>query len=166
VVAHLTLRVVIDTNVVLRGFARSESAAGKIVDAAASRRLLLLLDKPVLDEYRAILLDEDLRRRFGTLSPKLVELILTKLRYLGDYVSSHSVRFEYPRDPRDAKFVELAIAGKATHLVSGDKDLLSLPHGRSDAAKRFRQRLPRLSVLNPEQFIQRFENIIRGDVHT
>jgi predicted nucleic acid-binding protein len=30
------------------------------------------------------------------------------------------------RDPRDDKFLELAAAGRATHVVSGDADLLEL----------------------------------------
>ena len=30
------------------------------------------------------------------------------------------------RDPKDDKFLELAVSGNATHLVTGDKDLLVL----------------------------------------
>jgi len=30
------------------------------------------------------------------------------------------------RDPKDNKFLELAISGKATHIITGDKDLLEL----------------------------------------
>jgi putative PIN family toxin of toxin-antitoxin system len=30
------------------------------------------------------------------------------------------------RDPKDNKFLELAVSGKATYLISGDKDLLAL----------------------------------------
>jgi predicted nucleic acid-binding protein len=30
------------------------------------------------------------------------------------------------RDPKDNKFLELALSGKATHIVSGDEDLLVL----------------------------------------
>ncbi len=30
------------------------------------------------------------------------------------------------RDPKDNKFLELALSGQATHLVSGEKDLLVL----------------------------------------
>ena len=37
------------------------------------------------------------------------------------------------RDAKDNKFLELAVSGKATHLVSGDKDLLVLHPFRSAA---------------------------------
>jgi len=30
------------------------------------------------------------------------------------------------RDPRDNKFLELAVSGRATHIVTGDSDLLAL----------------------------------------
>lgn len=30
------------------------------------------------------------------------------------------------RDPKDNKFLELAISGRATHIVTGDTDLLAL----------------------------------------
>lgn len=37
-----------------------------------------------------------------------------------------NIRLQVCRDPTDDKFLELAIAGRATHLVSGDSDLLTL----------------------------------------
>ena len=30
------------------------------------------------------------------------------------------------RDPRDDKFLELALSGRATHIITGDQDLLDL----------------------------------------
>lgn len=30
------------------------------------------------------------------------------------------------RDPKDDKFLELAVSGRATHIISGDTDLLTL----------------------------------------
>jgi len=30
------------------------------------------------------------------------------------------------RDPKDDKFLELAVSGRATHIISGDADLLAL----------------------------------------
>jgi predicted nucleic acid-binding protein len=64
------------------------------------------------------------------------------------------VKFDFERDPRDAKFTELAIAGAATHLITLDRDLLSLPTARTSAGQRFRQRLRRAVVQQPAQFIR------------
>ncbi|WP_280514231.1 putative toxin-antitoxin system toxin component, PIN family [Anabaena sp. PCC 7938] len=37
------------------------------------------------------------------------------------------------RDPKDDKFLEIAINGNATHIITGDKDLLELhPFGGVD----------------------------------
>jgi predicted nucleic acid-binding protein len=76
------------------------------------------------------------------------------LRYIGDEYRTIRVRFEFQRDPRDAIFIELAIAGEATHLITMDPDLLSLPTARTDAGKRFRQRLGGLTVQTPQTFIE------------
>jgi uncharacterized protein len=38
----------------------------------------------------------------------------------------HNKRLEICRDPKDDKFLELAICGSATHLITGDDDLLVL----------------------------------------
>ena len=45
------------------------------------------------------------------------------------------------RDPKDDKFLELALSGAATHLISGDDDLLA-PHP-------FR----RVAILSPHDFV-------------
>jgi putative PIN family toxin of toxin-antitoxin system len=36
------------------------------------------------------------------------------------------VRIAVCRDPKDDKFLELAVSGQATHIVTGDTDLLAL----------------------------------------
>jgi predicted nucleic acid-binding protein len=84
-----------------------------------------------------------------------VETTLLRLQYFGEVIRDITTRFAYARDPRDEKFIELAIAGRATHVVSFDKDLLSLPEDHSDAGKRFRQRLHGIVVIEPGEFIRR-----------
>lgn len=81
--------------------------------------------------------------------------MIQRLLFIGEYVRMPTVRFEYRRDPLDAKFIELAIELKATHIVSADKDILSLARGRGDAAKRFRSRLPGTEVLEAHDFLAR-----------
>jgi predicted nucleic acid-binding protein len=88
-------------------------------------------------------------------------MVLHRLRYVADEFHTERVKFEFPRDPKDAIFLELAIAGAATHIVTLDRDLLSLPGGRTDASKRFRQRLADVEILAPGDFLGRHERAMQ-----
>ena len=135
-----------------------------MVRRAAEQRLVIpLLSKPVLDEYRVVLLDEEISRRLPDITPDLVEITIHRLRFIGDYVRSPRKHFQYERDPQDAKFIELAIALDATHIVSADKDLLSLPISRTDAGERFRQRLPNVEVLEAADFMRKYASSLKAD---
>ena len=148
-----TLRLVLDTNVLLAGLVSKSSASQKVVDSLQARKAIPLLSPPVIAEYRAVLLHPTVTAKFANLTPRRVELAIHRLRYVGDEYRTVRVKFELARDPRDAMFVELAIAGEATHLVTMDADLLTLPTVRTDAGKRFRQRLSNLTVQSPQDFI-------------
>ena len=45
------------------------------------------------------------------------------------------------RDPRDNKFLELAVSGQASHIISGDMDLLTLHPFRG------------IPILSPQDFL-------------
>ena len=156
------IRLVVDTNVVVRGLVNSSSPSGRVLQAVDNRDVLLLLSKPVLAEYRAVLTDPILTQRFPELTADRVEVALRRFRYLGEYLRAVRARFELPRDPRDEMLIELALSGKATDLVSSDNDLLSLPAGHGDAAKRLRQRLPHLRILGPVDFLRTHASELRG----
>jgi putative PIN family toxin of toxin-antitoxin system len=148
-------RIVIDTNTLLRGMLSETSAAAKVRRAAEERVVIPLFSKPVLDEYRAVLSHPNLQDRFPDLTARRVAYLIKRLIFVGEYVRFPHAHFEYPRDITDQKFLELAIELEATHIISSDKDLLSLPKSRSDAGKRFRQRLPQALVVEAGDFIAR-----------
>jgi len=150
-------RVVLDTNILLRGLLNMRSASGRVVEACDSRAVVLLLSKPVVSEYRAVLTDPALVERHPELALEKVETALARLRYVGESLRSVNARFDYPRDPKDSKFIELAIAGGATHIVSGDNDLLCLASGHTDAAMRFRQRARHTRVVDAPTFLREME---------
>jgi putative PIN family toxin of toxin-antitoxin system len=149
------LRLILDTNTLLRGLAKPGSASGRLVTAVEERKVLLLTSTRVVDEYRLILMDPIILSRYPQLSVTAVEASIRNLVYLSEDFRLIRTRFEFPRDPKDEKFLALAIAGRATHLISFDKDLLSLPTSHSEAAKRLRQRLPSLRIEMPGEFLQR-----------
>lgn len=149
-------RVVLDTNILVRAFINIRSDSGRVLKACELRRVVPLLSGPVLNEYRSILRDPELVSRYPRLEQPEIALALERLLYVSDTYRRVRTRFLYPRDPKDAHLLELAIVGGATHLISTDDDLLDLPAGPDDAARRFRQRLPNLVVLKPDEFVRRF----------
>ena len=145
-------RIVVDTNVLVRAVVNADSASGRIIQCCDSRALIILLSKAAIAEYRSVLADPEVILRYPQLDEVRVALLLKRLRFVGDVIDTRKTHFDLPRDPTDQKWIELAIAGDATHIISADGDLLSLPSGRSDSSKRFRQRLTNTRIMSPLQF--------------
>ena len=152
----VSLRVVLDTNILVRALLNERSPSGRILRACELRLVVPLLSVPVLAEYRSILNDPELAAEFPQLEKRRVGAALERLRYVGDVYHPVRVRFELPRDPKDSKLIELAIAGRASHLISTDRDLLDLGTGRDDVAQRFRRRRPAIKLIKPDEFMKLF----------
>lgn len=58
------------------------------------------------------------------------------------------------RDPKDSKYVDLALAAGVEYLVTRDHDLLDLMNEQGAAGKDFRKRFPQLRILAPGDFVQ------------
>lgn len=114
-------RTVIDTGVAVSAVLLPRSVPRRAFDRAVARGRLLHSDATVAE------LDEVLRR------PKFDKYITEaeRLEFLAGVVRvaelvSVTETVRACRDPRDDKFLELAVSGGATHLVTGDADLLVL----------------------------------------
>ena len=114
-------RVVFDTNVLVSAasFPRSvpRRALGNVIRQGTiigSRETLSEIDqvflRPRFDRY----LNLAGRRLFLALLEQRTELVEV----------THSITA--CRDPKDDKFLELALSGHATHIITGDRDLLDL----------------------------------------
>lgn len=153
------IRIVLDTNVLLRALAKPSSPSGQLITACEKRRAVAFLSKPLIDEYRRVL--SHLRERDASITAFQIESLLRKLRYFGDYLRDVRSSFSFPRDPTDAKLIELAIDAEATHIVSYDRDLLSLPESRGEIGKRFRQRSKGATVITPQVLIHENPQLLR-----
>jgi putative PIN family toxin of toxin-antitoxin system len=115
------VRVVIDTGVAVSAVLLPRSVPRQAFDEAAARGRLLVSAATVAE------LDEVLRRpKFNTYVPeeKRLEFLAAMVRD-AEEVEVTEVVAEC-RDPQDNKFLELAASGRATHILSGDADLLVL----------------------------------------
>jgi putative PIN family toxin of toxin-antitoxin system len=114
-------RTVIDTGVAVSAVLLPRSVPRQAFDAAAARGKLLVSEATVAE------LDEVLRRpKFNKYVPEDMRLeFLAALVQQAEQVVVTEV-ITACRDAKDNKFLELAVCGRARHIVSGDADLLAL----------------------------------------
>lgn len=112
---------VLDTNVIVSATLIKEGRARQALDKAQATGIVLT-STLVLSELEEVLA----RPKFD----KYVTAVERKL-FLAGFVKTVKFveveeRIEVCRDPKDDKYLELAISGNATCIVSGDADLLVL----------------------------------------
>lgn len=130
-----TLRVVLDTNVLLSGIAYPGSIPGKIMAAWRHGSVEVLLSTFILDELRRVL--PRLSSRHG-LSPAEVDDLIDILSIQAELVDPVLLDESELRDTNDLPVLGSLLAAHADYLVTGDKDLLAL-------AERF-------PIITPAQF--------------
>jgi putative PIN family toxin of toxin-antitoxin system len=116
-------RVVLDTNVVLSALVFRNNAAGRLRRAWQEGVCQPLASAATVQELLRVLAYP----KFRLTAEEQEELLADYLPY------AKSVRMPDPlpevpdcRDPFDRPFLQLAVAGRASMLVSGDRDLLAL----------------------------------------
>ena len=115
------LRAVLDTNVLVSAVLLPYSVPRRVFDHVTLKARLLLSESVIAE------LSEVLSR------PKFDRYVSVgdRLEFLAKTIrDAESVEVNISltdcRDPKDNKFLELAVSGSATHLVTGDADLLVL----------------------------------------
>ncbi len=119
----MTLRAVVDTNVLVSGLGWSGPPA-TVVDAALSGGIQLVTSQPLLDELRRVLKYPRLStvlRATGLTADEMVALVAD-----ASVVVLPSRRVTRARDADDNRVLEAAVAGRAEVIISGDVDLRSL----------------------------------------
>lgn len=122
-----TLRVVLDTNVLLSGIAYPSSVPGKILAAWRHGSVEVLLSVYILDELRRVL--PRLAQRHG-LNPAEIDDLVDALSIQAEVVEPSAETEPDLRDVADQPVLGTLLAAlktsSADYLVTGDKDLLAL----------------------------------------
>lgn len=92
-------------------------------------------------------------QRFTQFSSIIVERFIAELLTRAELHRDPPPRFVYPRDPDDARYVDLAIATGARLIVSNDRDLLDLMDVLQAEGAALRAMLPPLLVVTPAEFL-------------
>jgi putative PIN family toxin of toxin-antitoxin system len=139
-------RVVLDTNVLISRLLIPRSVAGRAVSRllqhaqplVSEATLAELAQTLARDKFNAYVSLED-RQEFFRLFARLAEWVpvTTTVRVC--------------RDPTDDKFLELAVDGQATLLVTGDKDLRALSPFRT------------VTIIGPADVLAKSDAALRGE---
>lgn len=132
----LKLRFVFDTNTIVSALLFDERNPRKALQLALSCGELLLSTE-VTDELAEVLRRDKFDRY---LKKKTREEFLRTLIQTATFIKVTD-KIQSCRDPKDDKFLELAVSGNASQVISGDKDLLVLNPFRH------------ISIVTPTQFL-------------
>jgi putative PIN family toxin of toxin-antitoxin system len=117
-----SLRVVLDTNVLVSGLAYPGSIPGCIVSAWRQGGLDVVLSRYILDEMVRVLP----RLPRNHLSPSEIRELADSFMFLADMVEPDDEQEVSLRDPADQQVLATLRTSHANYLITGDKDLLAL----------------------------------------
>lgn len=131
------MRCVLDTNVLISALLLPDSKPRHALDRALQEGKVLV-SFAVLDELQEVLSRKRFRRYVGE---EDVRFFLAALVRETQWVEV-DIQIQACRDPKDDKFLELAVSGQGTHIVTGDADLLALNPFRG------------IKILPPHRFLE------------
>jgi uncharacterized protein len=135
------MRIVLDTNVFISGIFFT-GPPSQILKAWRDGKVQLLVSPSILDEYQGIGVELALQFRDVDLRP-----FWDLLTIQAEIVLAPTLPQIIHDDPSDDKFLEAAIAGNASYIISGDKHLLKLSEFQG------------IQILKPKDFVQRYLKI-------
>lgn len=108
------MKIVLDTNVLVAGLLSPFGPCAEIVRMVSSGELTLYFDARILSEYSEVLRRSKFRFRIDKVS-----VLLDYIEHRGHIVASSPLSISLP-DPGDQPFLEIAVAGQAACLITGN----------------------------------------------
>jgi putative PIN family toxin of toxin-antitoxin system len=129
------MKIVLDTNVLVPGLLTPFGSSGEIIRMVLAGILIVQYDSRILLEYQEVLY----RPKFQ-FDKEYIDTLLAYVRQNGQIIPTSPLTQCLP-DPDDEPFLEIAIAGRAACLITGNK---------SHFPRQFRQAM---KILSPSEFI-------------
>lgn len=148
------LRVVFDCMIFLQAVMSRKSIAFKLFEYLEKNAFTIFVSNETLDEINDVLNRPHIRTKNPQITDEYVEAFLNRVLDKAVLIKSVPHGFSYSRDPKDEKYLNLAIEAKAEYIVSRDNDLLDLMSGYAIECREFRQRFKRLKVVEPTKFLK------------
>ena len=110
------MRLVLDTNMLVSALLKAGSVPDRALGAIWTTRALVLYDARIVDEYRRVLG----RPKFRAIAPPRIDDLFARLLAHGRELADVPVWEGAMSDADDRIFVEVALAGRADAIVTGN----------------------------------------------
>jgi putative PIN family toxin of toxin-antitoxin system len=145
---------VFDCMVFVQALANDKGPAFACWQSVKQGQVVLFVSPEVLAELRDVLGRPRIQRRLPAITTERATAYLQDLEAHSVLLTDVPQAVALPRDPKDERYVNLAVAANARFLVSRDRDLLDLMKADTPEAQAFRQRFPNLLVVDPVAFLK------------
>jgi putative PIN family toxin of toxin-antitoxin system len=132
------MRVVLDTNVIVSALLNPNGTPASVLAAILAGDSILLHDSRLLTEYREVL-----SRPHFKFAPEMVDCVVSALFEVGEKIDAPLLAIPLP-DPDDLPFLEVAIAGRADAIVTGN-------------VRHFPATICAVLILSPASFLEQIE---------
>lgn len=116
-------RAVVDTNLIISGIATKSSVPYHLLEAWRNGEYILITSPPIIEEIKDVLVRPE--KKFSLTGYEIERVVYALRNYA--FVTSGTYQVKAVKsDPDDDKFIAAALEGSASHIISGDKHLLSI----------------------------------------
>jgi len=118
------MRAVIDTSVLVSALISPQGTTGSVLKALRDGLFTILYSSESILEVVEVLGRDKFRQKYH-IEPDDISALVNLIRLRGEAVYVN-LKVAECRDPKDDKFLDVALSGDADCLVSGDLDLISM----------------------------------------
>jgi putative PIN family toxin of toxin-antitoxin system len=110
------IKIIVDTNILISASLTGRHPEAVILSLVSNPDFMWVVSEGILAEYKAVLMRKKLKLSTEQQQRwlKIIDAFTTTIDV--------NISVDFPRDPKDAKFLECAIASNADYLVTGDRD--------------------------------------------
>jgi putative PIN family toxin of toxin-antitoxin system len=149
--------VVIDCVVFVQSLISEAGPATRCIELFERSRFSIAVSRDILSEIREVLSRSSLRQSYPRLTDERVDPLIDVLLYRGKFFRQIQRHYEYPRDPYDEAYLNLAIEARADFLITRDNDLLDLMKWKREEGRQFQKRFRHLKIVDPVAFLKEIE---------
>jgi uncharacterized protein len=114
------MKVVLDTNILISAFITPNGEPAQVVKLLQTEDFYLILSADVFKEIERVIQYPKLRRLYHY-TDEQVEAFLEGIRRIAIWIAETERLAVVDADESDNRFIELAVAGSARYIITGDK---------------------------------------------